>query len=55
MNIWGGIVGALVASSALILVSFVRRPHPTLAQRVLPYTDRGWKPARPALVGRAVR
>ena len=54
MNIWGGIVGALVASSALILVSFVRRPHPTLAQRVLPYTDRGWKPARPALVGRAV-
>ncbi|MFT0846659.1 type II secretion system F family protein [Actinomycetaceae bacterium L2_0104] len=50
----GAAIGALAVGGLILLYSLVRKPHPTLAQRVLPYTEHGWSPERPALLGKAV-
>ncbi len=54
MSVVGAVLGALVASSIVLVYSVVRKPYPSLAQRVLPHTERGWRPRRSSTLGRVV-
>lgn len=50
----GAIAAGAAAAGILLLISVAARPGPAFADRVLPYTDAGWRPSRPSRLSAAV-
>ena len=50
----GAIAAGAAAAGILLLISVALRPGPAFAERVLPYTDAGWRPSRPSRLAGAI-